>query len=136
MSQPLSRRRLEWLVRARGTDLSAWPEDERLAALALLRRSPEAQSAFADAMVDEDAQEDVREYDLAVFDRMQSALRRSLAPLSLLTRGLRAGALIGCMAAGLYLATTLDIAVVQADAGSSTDPFTSAQTISLAALDQ
>jgi hypothetical protein len=129
---PLSRRRLEWLVRARGTDLSTWPDKERLAALELLRRSPEAQLAFADALVNEDAPE----IDGAVFARMQAALRRSLAPLSLLTRGLRAGALLACVAGGLYVATSQDLSASQADPDGLTDPFTSAQTISLATLDQ
>lgn len=129
---PLSRRRLEWLVRARGTDLSAWPEAERLAALELLRRSPEAQLAFADALVTEDAPET----DRAVFDRMQAVLRRSLAPLSPWMRGVWTGALVACMAAGLYFATSQDFASSQTDPDGLTDPFTSAQTISLAALDQ
>lgn len=135
---PLSRRRLEWLVRARGTDLSAWPEADRLAALALMRESPEAQRAFADALAAEEAPD--TDPDLGaeslVFERMQQALRRRIAPLSLLMRGLRAGALIACMAAGLYLATIQDVASSQADADSLTDPFISAQTVSLAALDQ
>lgn len=130
---PLSRRRLDWLVRARGTDLAAWPEAERAAALALLRRSPEAQQAFAAALVDDDAPES----DCAVFNRMQAALRRSLAPLPPLLRGLRAGALIACMAAGVYLAAMQDVtAAGQIELDSSADPFTSAQTISLAALAQ
>ena len=129
---PLSRRRLEWLVRARGTDLSTWPEAERLAALELLRRSPDAQRVLADALVAEEAPE----LDRAVAERMQAALRRSLAPLSLLMSSLRAGALIACVAAGVYVATTQDFATSTSDPDSLTDPFTSAQTISLAALDQ
>jgi hypothetical protein len=122
----LSRRRLEWLVRARGTDLSAWPTAERLAALALLRSSPDAQQVFADALVDEAAPEN----DCVVIERMQAALRRSLAPLPFLLRGLRAGALVACVGAGIYLAT------IQPDPDPTTDVFTSAQTLSLAALDQ
>jgi hypothetical protein len=123
----LSRRRLEWLVRARGTDLAAWPEAERLAAIALLRSSPDARKVFADALVAEAAPEN----DCVVIERMQAALRRSLAPLPLLMRGLRAGALAACVVAGVYLATTL-----QPDPDPTTDVFTSAQTLSLAALDQ
>ena len=132
MSATLSRRRLEWLVRARGTDLSAWPEADRLAALSLMRHSPEARQAFADALVDEGAPEG----DGAVLDRMQAALRRSLAPLSPVMRSLRAGALFACISAGLYLATSQDVASAQADADSLSDPFTSAQTVSLATIDQ
>lgn len=122
----LSRRRLEWLVRARGADLAAWPEAERLAALALMRRSPDARQAFADALVGEDAPET----DCAVLQRMQDALRRSLAPLPVLLRGLGVGALLACMAAGLYLGAGLT------EPDTTADLFTSAQTVSLAALDQ
>ena len=122
----LSRRRLEWLVRARGTDLSTWPEAERNAALALLRRSPDAQSAFVAALVEEEAPE----ADCAVLDRMQGALRRSLAPLPLLLRGLGVGALLACIAAGSYLGAGL------LETEQTTDLFTSAQTVSFAALDQ
>lgn len=123
---PLSRRRLEWLVRARGTDLSAWPEAERRAALALLRRSPEAQQVLADALVCEEPPET----DRAVLERMQDALRRSLAPLPIMVRGLGVGALLACMAAGLYLGVGL------IDPDTTADLFTSAQTVSFASLDQ
>ena len=123
----LSRRRLEWLVRARGTDLSAWPETERRAALALLRRSPEARQVLADALVAEEPPD----ADRAVLDRMQGTLRRRLAPLPVALRGLRAGALLACMAAGLYLGAGLS--EPEQPAG---DLFTSAQTVSFAALDQ
>jgi len=125
----LSRRRLVWLVRARGTDLSAWPHCERLAALALMRRSPEARQAFAEALVSEDAP-DANGVDCAVLERMQCVLRRSLAPLPMVLRGLRAGALLACVAAGVYLASTLT------NADGATDLFTTAQTVSLASLYQ
>ena len=122
----LSRRRLEWLVRARGTDLAAWPEPERLAALDLLRSSHDARQVFADALVVEEAPIN----DCAVLERMQCALRRSLAPLPMVLRSLCVGTLLACMAAGLYLA----VSQIEPETGS--DPFTSAQTVSLAALDQ
>lgn len=125
----LSRRRLVWLVRARGTDLSAWPHCERLAALALMRRSPEARQAFAEALVSEDAP-DANGVDCAVLERMQCVLRRSLAPFPMVLRGLRAGALLACVAAGVYLASTLT------NADGATDLFTTAQTVSLASLYQ
>lgn len=118
----LSRRRLEWLIRARGTDLAGWPERERTAAIALLRRSPEARQLLADALVVDDAPET----DCAVLSRMQAALRRSLAPLPFLLRGLRAGALLACVAAGFYFATVIPDAEPQADV------FAMAQTVTFA----
>ena len=129
MTSTLSCRRLEWLVRARGTDLTAWPTSDRLEAMALLRSSPEAQSVFADALARED--DPVAEAnECAVLERMQTALRRRLAPLPMVWRCLCAGALATCMAAGLYLA------VDRADPDPVTDLFSTAQTVSVAALDQ
>lgn len=126
MSEALSRRRLEWLVRSLGTDLARWPAMERQAALDLLRRSPEAQTVFAEALAGD---EDTPETDRAVFDRMQAVFRRHLAPLPTALRGLCVGALIACMAAGLYLA-------VDPDGPDTSDLFNSAQTVTFAALDQ
>ncbi len=126
MTGPFSRRRLEWLVRSRGTDLALWPASERSAALDLLRRSPEAQTVFAEALaLDEEASEP----DRAVLDRMQATLRRHLAPLPTALRGLCVGALIACVAAGLYLS-------VDADSPDTGDLFNTAQTVTFAALDQ
>jgi len=122
----ITRRRLEWLIRARGTDLSRWPQDERLAALDLLRRSPEAKQAFVDALVTEEAPE----CDGALQDRMQATFRQRIAPLSGMVRGLLAGALLACMAAGLYLGAA------NIEPEQTTDVFASAQTVSFAALDQ
>ena len=51
-------------------------------------------------------------------------------PLPVLLQGLRVGALLACMAAGLYLGVGLT------DPDTTADLFTSAQTVSLAALDQ
>lgn len=121
----LSRRRLDWLVRARGPDLATWPADERDAALETMRRSPEARLAFVDALVDEAAPDG----DGAIEARMQATLRRSLAPLSRPMRGLLAGALLACIAAGLYLG------VASVDPDPTADVFASAQTVSFAALD-
>ena len=130
MSDALTRRRLEWLVRSLGTDLAQWPAAERQAALDLLRRSPEAQTVLAEALAhDEDAPRDTPETDTAVFDRMQTAFRRHLAPLPVALRGLCVGALIACMTAGLYLA-------VDNDSPDTSDLFNSAQTVTFAALDQ
>ena len=130
MTAELSRRRLEWLVRSRGTDLALWPTNDRVAALDLLRRSPEAQAAFADALAHEAPGEPASEGDCAVFARMQCALRNRLAPLPVALRGLCVGALVACMAAGLYLAFN------PSDPDPGADPFNTAQTISFAALDQ
>ena len=122
---PMSQRRLEWLLRARGTDLLTWPEAEREAAFSLLRQSRAAQLAYADAL----AGEPTPEPDEAALSRMQGAIRRGIAPLPALLRGMTFGALLACAAAGLYLGLSMD----QADA--ATDPFTSAQTVTLASLD-
>lgn len=123
----LSERRLEWLVRARGTDLTVWPEADRIATMDLLRRSPEAQSVFADALASEDATVDASE--CAVLERMQTALRHRLAPLPVVWRCVCVGALAACMAVGLYLAVDR----AELDNG---DLFSTAQTVSVAALDQ
>jgi hypothetical protein len=125
-----SHRRLEWLVSARGTDLTLWPESDRVAAMALLRRSPEAQSLFADALAREDESAGADVGECAVLERMQSALRRRLAPLPTVWRVVCAGALAACMVAGLYLA------VDRAEPDAVTDLFSTAQTVSVAALDQ
>lgn len=130
MTPTLSRRQLEWLVRSRGTDLTSWPAADRFEAMALLRRSPEAQSVFADALAREEDDLGAEANECAVLERMQTALRRRLAPLPMVWRCLCVGALVTCMAAGLYLA------VDRADTDPVTDLFSTAQTVSVAALDQ
>ena len=130
MSVAFSRRRLEWLVRSLGTDLARWPALERRAVLDLLRRSPEAQAVFAEALaLDDDVPHEVLDTDRAVFNRIQVGLRRHLAPLSTRLRGLCVGALIACVAAGLYLG-------IDTEAPDASDLFNSAQTVTFAALDQ
>ena len=124
----LSRRRLDWLLRARGPDLSLWPERDRADALALLRRSPEARQALADALV-RDESDAPGEADCQVLRRMQDVFRRRIAPLPLALRSLGAGALVACMAVGCYLA----FALVDNDA--APELFVSAQTVAFAALD-
>lgn len=98
--------------------------------MALLRRSPEAQSVFADALAREEDDLGAEVNECAVLERMQTALRRRLAPLPMVWRCLCVGALVTCMAAGLYLA------VDRADTDPVTDLFSTAQTVSVAALDQ
>ncbi len=122
----LSLRRLEWLLHARGTDMQTWPAAERMAAMALLRRSPEAQALVAEALGRE---EDDGERDCALFDRMQDAVRRRLAPLPAAARGLAFALLIACVAAGSYLA------VGDLTDGDGGDLFNTAQTLNFAALD-
>ena len=128
MKTAFSQRRLEWLLRARGPDVDAWPAADRVAALELMRRSQPAQLAYAEALARED---DVVETDCAVFSRMQAALRRRLAPLPLALRGLGVGVLVACVVAGLYLATALPT-----ETEATPDLFSTAQTVSLAAIDQ
>jgi hypothetical protein len=123
----MSRRRLSWLLRARGTDLLAWPEAERRAALALLRRNRAARQDLADAITGEDAPES----DPAALARMQHGLHRALRPRPVL-RSIGWSALVACAAAGLYLGT----GVTETDNAADPDLFTPAQTITLAALDQ
>lgn len=121
----MTRRRLEWMLRARGTDLASWPEAERTEALRLLRRSRPAQLALAEALAAEEAPGD----DPVALCRIQQFLRRSLAPRPAVVRGIGWSALAACAAAGLYLGA----GALQSDPAS--DLFASAQTVSFAALD-
>ncbi len=120
-------RRLDWMLRARGTDMTCWPEADRCAAVAMLRRNVAARMALADALAEEAAPE----LDQAAMQRMQCTLRRHLAPLPAVVRGIGWGALAACVAAGLYLG----VVVNEADSPAP-DLFTSAQTVSFASLDQ
>jgi hypothetical protein len=123
----MTRRRLDWLLRARGTDLAAWPERERHAALVLLRRSRAARQSLADLM----AGDNTPEPDSAAVCRMQLALRHALAPRPVLVRGIGWSALAACAAAGLYVG----IGTAEPDIATP-DLFTQAQTVSFASLDQ
>ena len=122
----MTTRRLEWMLRVRGTDLTRWPEAERTAAVAMLRRSRTARIAFADALAEDAAPE----LDPCAVMRMQCVLRRRLAPRPAVVRGIGWSALAACVAAGLYVG----VAVNEADP--ATDVFTSVQTVSFASLDQ
>lgn len=131
MTSAFSHRRLEWLLRARGTDVVAWPDADRIAALELMRRSNQAQLAYAEALAREgEFVGSESDDDCAVFRRMQSALRRRLAPLPVALRGLTVGVLVVCVVAGLYLATATAVEP------EGTPDFFTAQTVSLASLDQ
>jgi len=122
----MTSRRLDWLLRARGTEIATWPEPDRSAALALLRHSPAAQQAFAEAV----ALEEAPEPDPAVLGRMQCGFRVAMAPAPAVVRGIGWSALAACFAAGLY------IGVGVAEPESGQDLFSDAQTVTFAALDQ
>ncbi len=122
----MTRRRLDWLLRAYGTDMGGWPLPERRAALLLLRRSRAARWVVADAM----AREGAPDLDEQTMRRMQHTLHRSLAPQPAVMRGIGWSALAACAAAGLYLGVT----VTETDP--APDLFTSAQTVLFASLDQ
>lgn len=94
----MSPRRLAWVLRARGPELCAWPERERLAALALVRRDPAARQLLAEALSAEEAPPP----DPAAAIRIQNTIHRALAPLSPLLRGIRWGVMAACVLAGLY----------------------------------
>ena len=118
-------RRFEWTLRARGPRLADWPETDRFAALALLRRSRAARLALADALADEDAPAP----DPATLHRMQGTLRRRMTPVPVMAHPMRWGALAACAAAGLYLGIgTTDLDPPQ-------DVFAGMQTTVIAALD-
>jgi hypothetical protein len=119
-------RRLEWLLRARGTEISSWPEADRAAALALLRTEPAARRALADAV----ALEDAPETDPAVLCRMQRCFRVALMPASAVVRSMGWSALAACIGAGLY------IGIGATEPDNSQDLFSDAQTVTFAALDQ
>ena len=91
-------RRLDWALRTRGPALHAWPDAERRAALALLRRNPCARRVLADALAAEDAPAP----DPHASCRMRSVVRAALSPAPV-ERGLRWGALAAGLAAGLWV---------------------------------
>ena len=116
----MTRRRLAWLLQSRGTDLAAWPDHDRLAALSLLRRSRSAQRLLADALAAEDAPEP----NGAMLARMQHGLRLRLAPPPAMVRGMGWGALAACAAAGLYIG----VGVARTEAMPQADLFSAVQT--------
>jgi len=96
-------RRLAWVLRVRGTELSAWPMAERAAALSLMRRCDLARRVMAEAL----AQEEDALADPALLASLQDGLGRRLAtcrlPISVMRPMFRWGALMACALAGLYL---------------------------------
>ncbi len=97
-------RTLDWLIRLHGPALAAWPERERLAALALLRRSAQARSVLAEALADDDAS--VEGEDAAALARMREGLDDAIAAHMMPARlalGARWGALAACAVLGIWL---------------------------------
>lgn len=94
-------RRFAWALRARGPGLAEWPARERMGALCLLRRNAEARELLVEALAAEDAPAP----NAVLLDRVICPVRRALAPLTPAMRGLRWGALAGCIVAGLAIGT-------------------------------
>ncbi len=123
-------RRFAWALRTRGPELAGWPAAERAAAMGLLRRNAAAREMLAEALAGEDAPSP----DPITLSRITCPVQRALAPLTPLMRGLRWGAIVACLAAGLYLG----LATVDADAVTDLFPALHPSTPAtvLAALDQ
>ncbi len=92
-------RRFAWTLRARGPAIAEWPLHERARAVALLRRCAASRELLAEAL----AAEDAPAWDAAALYRVTCPVRRALAPLTPLMRGIRWAALVACLVAGLYL---------------------------------
>ena len=97
-------RRFDWGLRVHGTDLLAWPEAERAAALSLLRRCPVSRQALAEAL----AREDLPAADPALLASLQGRLRlraarRAEPARPMMRRGALGGVLTVCAVAGFYL---------------------------------
>ncbi len=135
---PMTLRQLDWALRARGTDLAAWPATDRRAALALLRASRAARTLLADALALDDARSDAvgngllpgaqgpdHLADPAALARMQGALRDCMARTSPLLSGIRWGVLAACAVAGLYVG-------MAGSAGADSDAFATVQSLTVA----
>ena len=126
----MTQRRFAWALRARGSALADWPASERNAAVCLLRRSPVARELLAEALTNEDAPS----FDALALERITFPVQRALAPITPIMRGLRWGAVVACLAAGIYLG------VLRTDTDAAMDAFTALFSTTpapvLAALDQ
>ena len=126
-------RQLDWALRARGTDLAAWPATDRRAALALLRASRAARTLLADALALDDARLDCLApsplpdplADPAALARMQGALRDCMAVTSPLLSGIRWGVLAASTVAGLYFG-------MAGGAATASDAFATVQSLTVA----
>jgi hypothetical protein len=105
-------RRIEWLIRIYGPAIASWPEEERRAALALLRRSTRLREALADALACEDTPAD-DEGDGAALARMRGGLDAAIAARTSQARvaagartTMRLGALAACAVLGVWIGST------------------------------
>jgi len=122
-------RRLDWTLRARGTEVAYWPARERLAAIALLRTDPAARAMLADALARDDAAPGAPE--CAVLARMQGAVRLGLLQLPPFSFRVRWGVLAGCALAGLYLGLAGELTGL-GDAADGGDAFAAVQLATVA----
>ena len=125
-------RRLDWALRARGTEIADWPAAERDAALALLHRCPVARAVLADALARDDADLHVPQ-DGCTLVRMQAALRGALLQLPPLPFAVRWGVLAACAVTGLYLGLAGAPGGAWAEAGpDASDAFSTVQSLTVA----
>ena len=107
MTAPMTLRHLEWRLRVHGPALAAWPEEERVAALALLRRSAAARAHLAEVLArDEDGDQSC----MPALHRMQARLCHAIAAREAPARlaiGARWGALAACALLGAWLGVAL-----------------------------
>ena len=97
-------RRFDWGLRVHGTDLTAWPEAERAAALSLLRRCPATRQLMADALAEEEQPAPDPALLACLLGRLkQRAARRADPTRPMLRRGALGGVLTACAVAGFYL---------------------------------
>ena len=127
----MTRRRLDWALRARGTEIADWPAAERDAALALLRRCPAARAVLADALAREETDSFIPQDGCALI-RMQAALRGALFQLPPLPFAVRWGVLAACAAAGLYLGAGAARNAVTDSGADAADPFVAVQSVTVA----
>ena len=129
-------RQFGWMLRARGVNIAAWPEDDRATALALLRSDAGARALLADALVAEsdDVAPGGMVTDVAGLCRMQAVVRAALAPATPVTRVLRSLALAACVVSGAALGL---VTTTEPDAAAGPVPTIEATTSAtvLAALD-
>lgn len=131
----MTARRFSWTLRVLGADIAGWPQDDRIAALALLKLDAGSRALLADTLEAEDGGVGGSVgADAAGLCRMQSVVRAALAPATPLVRVLSGAALVACVVAGagLGLATA-----VEADAAWGPVPTIEATTSAtvMAALD-
>lgn len=129
-------RRLDWMLRVRGTLISDWPAADRDAAMALLRHSPAARAVLADALARDEADPaaapDGYATDGCALARMQAALRCALLQLPPLPFAVRWSVLAACAAMGLYLGIAGTIGGWAESSGDAADAFSTVQSVTVA----